>query len=87
MLVRIEAHRLLQESGLKYFMVATIHDNLIVDTPSKNVYTICRLLKQAVESAPNLCRKHFGYDFSLPLTCEVQIGPNKKDLKEYVFKD
>ena len=85
MLARIEAKRLLDESQLEYKFVGTIHDSLVVDTPAKNCYTTCMLLKQAVESVPDLCRKHFGYDFSLPLTCEIQTGYNKKDLKEYAI--
>ena len=82
MLARIEAFRLLNASGLEFLMVGTIHDSIIIDTPSKNVYTISRLLKQAVESVPRLCKERFGYAFSLPLTCEIQVGPNKLDMKE-----
>jgi DNA polymerase-1 len=83
MLARIEAKRLLDASGLTYKFVGTIHDSLVIDTPKENCYTISMLLKQAVESVPDLCRAHFGYDFSLPLTCEISVGNNKRDLKEY----
>jgi DNA polymerase I-like protein with 3'-5' exonuclease and polymerase domains len=85
MLARIEAKRLLDASGLIYKMIGTIHDSIVVDTPSENVYTISMLLKQAVESVPELCKKYFSYPFSLPLTCEIQIGPNKLDMKELVI--
>lgn len=85
MLARIEAARLIRESGLEALMVGTIHDSLIIDTPSKNCYHICRMLKQAVESVPRLCKEKFGYAFSLPLTSEVQTGSNKKEMIEYVF--
>lgn len=82
MLARIEFSRLLAASGLEARIVATVHDSIVVDTPSKNVYTICRMLKQAVESVPLLCKEHFGYAFSLPLTCEIQTGLNKLEMKE-----
>jgi DNA polymerase-1 len=85
MLARIEAARLIRESGLEAKMVGTIHDSIIVDTPSENCYTICSLLQQAVERVPELCKRSFGYEFSLPLTCEIQTGMNKKDMTEYVF--
>lgn len=85
MLARIEAYRLLKESGMEFYMVGTIHDSIIVDTPSKNVYNVCKLLKQAVESVPELCKNHFNYPFSLPLTCEIQTGHNKLEMKEYSF--
>ncbi len=84
MLIRIEAYRLLQASGLEFHMVGTIHDSLKVDTPSKNVETVARLLKQSVEAAPALCLKHFNYPFSLPLTGEVSVGHNSLDMRELV---
>lgn len=85
MLARIEAYRLLQESGLEFKMIGTIHDSIVVDTPEENCYTISMLLKKAVETTPALCKKYFGYEFSLPLTCEIQVGKNKLELKELVL--
>lgn len=85
MLARIEAKRLVKESGLEALFVQTIHDSIVLDTPEENCYTISRCLKEAVEAVPRLCKEKLGYDFSLPLTCEIQIGPNKKDMKEYVI--
>jgi len=86
MLARIEAYRLLRESGLEFVMVQTIHDSIVVDTPSKNCYTICKILEDSVAAVPELCKKHFGYNFSLPLTSEVLVGPNKKDMTLWVSK-
>lgn len=82
MLARIEAKRLVRESGLEALFIQTVHDSIVLDTPEKNVYTISKLLKQAVESVPKLCLEHFQYEFSLPLTCEIQVGMNKFDMKE-----
>ena len=62
--------------------ICTIHDSLVVDTIEENVYNISVMLKNAVEKVPALCKEHFDYDFSLPLTAEVQVGPNKYDMKE-----
>lgn len=83
MLARIEAIRLLRQSGLIFAMVGTIHDSIVVDTPTENVEMVASLLKQAVESVPELCKECFGYAFSLPLTCEIQVGMNKLDMAEY----
>lgn len=85
MLARIYAYRLLQESGLEFVMVGTVHDSIVVDCPSQNVQAIALLLKQAVEAVPRLCQEYFGYAFSLPLTCEIQTGMNKLDMKELVW--
>jgi hypothetical protein len=51
----------------------------------EKVYTISKLLKEAVEDVPRLCKQIWNYDFNLPLTCEVQYGMNKQDMQEIKF--
>jgi DNA polymerase I-like protein with 3'-5' exonuclease and polymerase domains len=85
MLARIEFMKNFLASELEGYFVQTIHDSIVVDTPSKNVYNISVMLKDAVEKVPELCKTEWDYDFTLPLNCEILVGPNKKDLKEYNF--
>ena len=85
MLARIEAKRLVKETGLEALFVQTIHDSIVVDCPNENVPIIARCLKEAVEAVPQLCKTHFNYVFNLPLTCEIQTGPNKLDMKDFVW--
>ena len=85
MLARIEAFKQLKESGLEFKMVGTIHDSIVCDVPSKNVKDVALILKNSVENVPNLSRTYFGYDFSLPLTCEIQVGKNKLDMEDFVW--
>jgi DNA polymerase-1 len=85
MLARIEAFNNFIKSGLEGFFIQTIHDSIVFDIPAKNCYNISMICKNAVEKVPDLCRQHFNYDFTLPLTSEIQVGPNKKDLTEYEF--
>lgn len=83
MLARIEFFKRLKASGLEALFIQTIHDSLVVDTPYKNVYTISKMLTESVEAVPRLCLETFGYNFSLPLTSEILIGPNKRVLQEF----
>lgn len=85
MLARLEANKRLKESGLEGLLISTIHDSIVVDAPSKNVEPIAHILKDSIEYVPTLCRQVFNYEFKLPLTCEVQYGPNKKDMEELKF--
>lgn len=82
MLARLRAKQLLKESGLEALLNCTIHDSIVVDAPSKNVVPVAHILQQSVEDVPRLCKQVWNYDFSLPLTCELSSGPNKRDLKE-----
>lgn len=82
MLARLEFMKNFRASGLEGVVVSTIHDSIVVDTPSRNVYNISLLLKTAIEKVPELCKTIWKYDFYLPLTCEIQAGMNKLEMKE-----
>ena len=82
MLARIEFNRRLRESGLDAKFICTVHDSLVVDTTEALCYNISMMLKESIEAVPALCKTSFGYEFSLPLTCEIQAGPNKRDMHE-----
>lgn len=85
MLARLEASKRLKASGLEYKLISTIHDSIVADCPSENVESVGRILNDSIEYVPTLCKQVFGYDFSLPLTSEVQYGPNKKELVDLKF--
>lgn len=80
MLARLEASKRLRESGVEYKLVSTIHDSIVADCPSEFVGTVGKILNDSIEAVPALCKQVFGYDFSLPLTSEVQYGPNRKEV-------
>lgn len=81
LLARLEVAHRLREANIVALLLSTIHDSIVVDTPSENVVAVARLLKDSIEAVPSLCKKVWKYDFSLPLTCEVSAGMNKKDMK------
>jgi DNA polymerase-1 len=85
LLARLQARKLLRESGLEALLISTIHESIVADCPEKNVMEVGRILNQSVEDVPRLCRQVFGYEFSLPLTAELQYGPNKKDMQVLTF--
>jgi DNA polymerase-1 len=81
-LARVEFFKRFKESQLEGEFICTIHDSLVVDTPSKNVYNISCMLRDSIEAVPQLCKEYFNYDFSLPLTCEILVGQNKLNMEE-----
>lgn len=86
MLARLQAaSQLRKHGGLKALLISTIHDSIVADCPDDEVEAVGRILNQAVEDVPMLCKQVYGYDFSLPMTAEVQYGPNKKDMKDLTF--
>lgn len=85
MLARLEARKRLREAGIPALLISTIHDSIIADTLARYVEQTGRILNESVEAVPALCKQVFGYDFSLPLTAEVQYGMNKKEMKDLTF--
>ena len=87
-LARVEFWKQLKQSGLPAQFIQTIHDSLVVDVDNDEevVYTICSMLKASIEKTPQLCKEWFDYDFSLPIWCEIQVGPNKASLEDFKFK-
>lgn len=86
MLARIEFFKRFKESGLEGFFIQTIHDSLVADVPRRNVDKVAEMMYNSVLAVPELCKRDFGYNFSLPLTSELMVGPNKKDLTDYILK-
>jgi DNA polymerase-1 len=86
MLARIEFMKQLRASGLEAKFIQTVHDSLVVDCPEKNVDFIAEMLEKAVAIVPELCYTNWRYRFSLPLTCEILVGKNKKEMNAYQRK-
>lgn len=82
-LARIEFFERFVQSGLEGFFIQTIHDSLVADVPEKNVAATAKMLSESVAKVPELCYNIWSYKFSLPLTSEILVGPNKKDMAEY----
>ena len=80
MLARLQANRLLRESGLEYKLLSTVHDSIVASCPEEHFRDVAKLLLQAVEDIPKLTKKVWGYDMSVPMTSELQYGPNLKEV-------
>jgi DNA polymerase-1 len=83
MLARIELAKSLRESGLEALLVMTVHDSLVVDTPSVNVSKVAELITKAIDSVPELVYNNWHHEFKLPMTCEISVGRSKAELQEY----
>lgn len=81
-LARVEAYRRFKESRLEGVFMGTVHDSLKFDVPEENVYNVSKILKDSIEKVPQLCKEAWNYNFELPLTCEIKVGHNQKDLTE-----
>lgn len=83
MLARIESKKRLK--ALPVDFVSTIHDSIVIDCEEQYLEEVANALLSSIQKVPQLCKEAFNYDFSLPLTAEVQYGNNKRDMQEFKF--
>lgn len=81
MIARLSFHRRLKAAGITALLVSTVHDSIVVDTPSMYVETVAELFYSVFDDLVDNIRKVFKYDWMVPLNCEVKAGMNQKDMK------
>ncbi len=82
MLARLEGSKRLRSSGLEASLISTVHDSIVADCRSEDVEAVGRILYDSIACVPKLCKQVWDYDFSVPITSEVQFGTNKKDMQD-----
>lgn len=63
-------------------LISSVHDSLVLDSPSKHVDEIVALIYEVFADFQRLFFEWFHVEFSLPMTCEIQIGSNMDKLEE-----
>jgi len=84
-LIRVALWRRTNQMNLKSLFVSTVHDSVLLDTPTEIVPSVCKLIFQVFKDVPKNFERLFKVPFDLPLNVEVQVGPNwgqMVDLKE-----
>lgn len=63
-------------------LVSTVHDSIVVDTPSQYVDDLASLFYEVFRDIPENIMKIFKYDWVVPLDCECKVGFNLKDMQK-----
>lgn len=63
-------------------LISTVHDSILIDTPSKYVDKVVEMLYNTWDRIPQEFEDQFGEEFNLPMRCEVSVGPTWGDMKE-----
>ena len=85
MVARVDFFKRLRELNLRSVVIGTIHDSIIVDSPNEEVPIIVNLLEESIKDVPKNIRKLFDYEFEVPTTCEIKVGPNLKEMTKYAI--
>ena len=71
-----------REAGFRSKVIAQVHDSLIFDCVQTEIKAIARLCKTEFEKLPAYLKSYFDINFNLPLTGNIEVGPNYSDMKE-----
>ena len=83
-IIRVIFFKLFKQENIEGKIISTVHDSIVVDVPTENVDKVVKLFYKAFELMPKNFEIIFKEEYNLPIYCEVSIGPNLKDLIEYV---
>jgi len=61
---------------LKSKIIAQVHDSLIWDVVEDEIEVVAQLCINVFKSLPNLIERFWGVKFNVPLTGEIEIGPD-----------
>jgi DNA polymerase I-like protein with 3'-5' exonuclease and polymerase domains len=81
-IARVDFARKFWDSGLEGKLRSTVHDSIVLDTPSKNVDTTVQMFYDTFRDIPENFKRIFGVEYSLPLFCEVKVGQDMKNLEK-----
>ena len=81
-IIRVAFYQRFMKRRIQGVLVSSVHDSIVVDSPSSCLNEIAELFHEVFRDAPKLYEQWFGRPFNLPLKCEVSYGPNMDDLTE-----
>ena len=74
MLARIVFYKRLQKKSYSssVLLVSSVHDSIVVDVPAQYLQEITNLFHQVFDDLQINIKRAFGYDWKVPLACEVK---------------
>lgn len=84
---RVTAYKRLRSGSWPVIWQSTVHDSLdidVLDNSLEVVYNICRIIDQSIKDIPTNFYRLFGVEFNLPISAEIQFGPNLANTELYV---
>lgn len=77
----IELDKRIKRAGLKSVMFGTVHDSVLFDVAPGEEKIVAVLAREVMEDPPT---KDWGVELTVPMVCDVEIGPNWGEKKEFV---
>lgn len=86
-IARVSFARRFKASGIEGIMVNTVHDSIVCDVADKYVDDVVQIFHEVFRDLPANFEKMFKVKFDLPMTVEVGVGLNFKELVEVKYEN
>lgn len=81
---RVSLRNRLRKTDLKYELISTVHDSIVVDSPKENLDKISKIMYSVFSDLPKNLQKLFNYTPNVNYDCEIKYGPNLTEMTKYV---
>lgn len=86
-LARVSFNNRLKKSPYidRTLLVSTVHDSILCDAPKAYIEPLTAMFHEVFRDLPKNIKNIFGYDWKVPLACEVKAGMDMKNMKEIKY--
>jgi len=84
-IARILFYKRVKKLGIPCLFITTVHDSIVVDAEAKYVDQLARLFHQVFADIIPAIKTMFGYEWIVPLECEVKIGKDMLNMQKYML--
>jgi len=81
-ITRTLAFQRIKKEKLKALFVSTVHDSILCDCPTEEAKYVGQILLESIQATPKRFSELFNVNFDLPLTGEVEMGYNYKQMED-----
>lgn len=83
MMARIMAYKRIKARKIPCVFVSTVHDSIVLDTETAYLEQLRDLFDEVFKDIPSQIKKVFGYNWTVPMTCESKYGLNMKNMEKF----
>jgi DNA polymerase-1 len=82
-IARVSFYKRFKDANINGKLVNTVHDSIVCDVDEQDIRKVVEIFHEVFRDIPTNYNRLFGTILNIPLTCEVSVGNNMKELTEY----
>jgi len=84
-IARVSFYNRFKKEKIDGIICNTVHDSIVCDVEDSEVERVVKLFHEVFKDLPTNFQRMFKVEFDLPMSCEVGVGKNMKELMEIQY--